>query len=242
MKLKSMRRLFLALILVTAGCAGASSTPQSQAVPANSARPRLIVVYPFSVDPSDITLNQSIVQRAYRSVSGTDESAQQEKIAHDIAANICHQVADGLRDKAYNAVCQERGVPITIDNALVVDGEFTNVSEGNRLRRTVIGFGWGASTLDTSVYLFQKNGNQPSQQILAFDTHADSGKMPGAAVLAPVGVIAGAPAAAVAGTNVAVGAGKGYTSSMSSYADKTSAEILSSLTQYFVSQGWTTIS
>jgi len=230
----------LSLFLVTvAGCAGASSTPQFQAAPATPARPTNVIVYPFAVDPAEVTLNQSIIQRAYRSLSGEDQSAQQNKIAHDLASDICHQVTAGLVAKGYNAICQERGVPIVGDNVLIVDGEFTDISEGNRLRRLVIGFGSGASTLDTSVTVYHKTTEAPSQ-VLAFNTHADSGKMPGAAVMGPAGAAAGGSAAVVVGANAAVVGLKSHNSSMGVYADKTSKEILDSLTKYFIQQGWTT--
>jgi hypothetical protein len=46
--------------------------------------------------------------------------------------------------------------------------------EGNRLRRTVIGFGAGASTLDTSVEVDQLISDS-RHLVLDFTTHADSG-------------------------------------------------------------------
>jgi Domain of unknown function (DUF4410) len=120
---------------------------------------------------------------------------------------------------------------------VIVDGQFTDINEGNRLRRLVIGFGAGASTLDTSVQLFQRTG-ESSSQVLGFTTHADSGKMPGAAVTGPAGAAAGGSAAAIVGTNAAVGGAKTYTSSAGFLADKTSTQIVDSITQYFAQHGW----
>ena len=93
--------------------------------------------------------------------------------------------------------------------------------------------------MDTSVYVSQKTSETPNQ-VLAFKTHADSGKMPGAAVMGPAGAAAGGGAAVVVGANAAMGAAKGYTSSMGVFAAKTSKEILKSLTNYFTQIGWTT--
>ncbi len=221
-----------------AGCAGASATQQSSMAPAASARPTQIVVYPFSVDPSDVTLNSSIIQRAYRNASGENESDQQDKIAHDTAENLCLQVVTALKNKGYDAVCQKRGVTVAGDNVLIVDGEFTDISEGNRLRRLVIGLGAGASTLDTSVELWQRTGGT-SYQLLNFTSHADSGKMPGAAIMGPAGAAAGGSAAVVVGVNAAAGGVKNYTSSNGFLVDKTSTQIVDSLTQYFAQHGWT---
>jgi hypothetical protein len=236
---KTVSRGWVLLLVVVAGCAGASSTPQYQAAPAVAARPSMVIVYPLAVSASDITLNQGIFARGYRSLSGSNEYADQEKLAHDVAENVCQQVTAGLIKKGYNAICQERGVPIASDNVLIVDGEFTDISEGNRLRRTVIGFGSGASTLDTSVSVSQRTGDD-AKQVLAFNTHADSGKMPGALVMGPAGAAAGGSAAVIIGANAAMGAVKGHNSSMGVFADKTSTQILDSLTNYFIQLGWTT--
>lgn len=232
-----IRKSGVLLAIVLAGCAGASATQQSQSAPLSSARPAQIVVYPFAVNANEVTLNQSFLQKAYRNYSGEDQSAHQSQIAHETAQNVCTQVADTLSQKGYNAVCQQRGVPITGDNVVIVDGQFTDINEGNRLRRLVIGFGAGASTLDTSVQVFQRTG-ESSSQVLDFRTHADSGKMPGAAIMGPAGAAAGGSAAAVVGTNAAVGGAKTYTSSAGFLADKTSTQIVDSITQYFTQHGW----
>ena len=237
MELNAVKRSYLLFTIALVGCAAASVSQQSQNVPINNTRPAQIVVYPFAVDTTDVTLNQSIVQRAYRSVSNQDQSAEQKKIAHETAHNICIKVAAKLSQNSYNAFCQERGTPVVESNVVVVDGQFTNISEGNRLRRLVIGLGAGASALDSHVDVFQKTA-QGTRQILDFTTHADSGKMPGAAVMGPAGAAAGGSAAAVAGTNAAMGGAKTYVSSTAFLANKTADQIVQTLTQYYAQQGW----
>jgi uncharacterized protein DUF4410 len=239
MRYGMIHRAGLLLAIVAAGCAGASVTQQTQsAAPAAGARPSQIVVYPFAVDPSDITLNQGFFQRAYREYSGENENAQQSQIAHDTAHNVCVQVATALTQKGYSAVCQNRGVPVAGDNVLIVDGQFTDISEGNRLRRMVIGLGAGASVLDTSVQMYQRT-DAGSTQLMEFGTHADSGKMPGAGITGPAGAAAGGAAAAASlGANLAAGGVKTYTSSTGFLADKTSDQIVTTMTQYFSQHGW----
>ncbi|HXW84347.1 MAG TPA: DUF4410 domain-containing protein, partial [Candidatus Binataceae bacterium] len=126
----------LAALTLVAGCAGASYQQQYQAAPAASTRPTGIVVYPFAVDANDVTLNQSIVQRVYRAAA-SNETEQQDQLAHSVASDICNAVAANLMNQGYSAVCQPRGVPISGENVLVVDGAFTDINEGNRLRRLV---------------------------------------------------------------------------------------------------------
>jgi hypothetical protein len=237
MKLSGVERSYFLFAIALLGCAGASVSQQSQSAPINNTRPSQIVVYPFAVDTSEVILNQSVVQRAYRSMSNEDESAQQKKIARDTAHNICVQVAASLSQKGYSSVCQERGIPVLGSNVIVVDGEFTNISEGNRLRRLVIGFGVGASMLDSNVNVFQKTA-EGTLQILDFTTHADSGKMPGAALMGPAGAAAGGSAVAVVGANAAVGGVKTYASSTGFLVDKTVDQVVQTLTRYYAQQGW----
>jgi hypothetical protein len=229
--------MYVLCAVVLAGCASAAVTQQAQQQPADFDRPTQIVVYPFAADASDVTLNQSIIQKAYRSASGDNENAAQLQIAHDTAQAICDQVVSDLTGQGYNAVCVQRGSYVAGGNILIVDGALTDISEGNRLRRLVIGFGAGSSTLDSNVSMYQRVGGNLNQ-VLAFSTHADSGKMPGAAVMAPVGVAAGGGAAAVVGVNAAVGGAKTYSSSTSTLAKKTSAQIVKTVTDYTTRAGW----
>ncbi len=220
-----------------AGCASAQVSQQAEQQPVDYNRPSQIVVYPFAADASEVTLNQSIVQRFYRNASGSAQNAQQLQIARDTAQAICEQVGSDLSANGYNAVCVKRGTFVQGANLLLIDGALTNISEGNRLRRLVIGFGAGSSVLDAKVTMYQRvNGNL--NQVLAFDTHADSGKMPGAAVMAPVGVAAGAGTAAVVGTNAAMGGAKTYGSSTQNLAKKTSDQIVKAVVDYTVQNGW----
>jgi Domain of unknown function (DUF4410) len=238
MRTSYIRSILGLLAFAAAGCAGAQVTQQSQAVPVTISRPAQIVVYPFAVSADDVTLNQGIIAASYRSFSGEDQTAQQLQIAKDTAHNICVTVATTLSQKGYSAVCQDRGVPVAGGNVLIVDGEFTDISEGNKLRRMVIGLGVGASTLDADV-LVQQHSEQGSRQLMEFSTHADSGKMPGAGITGPAGAAAaGGVSAATIGVNLAMGGVKSYTSATGFLADKTSDEIVDQITQYYAQQGW----
>lgn len=233
-------QLFLCLLVTIAisSCTSAKVANQTESAPAEAAsRPNQIVIYPFAVSPADVTLNQSIVQRTYRKLSGEDQTASQQKIATDTTSNLCMNVATSLTKKGYQAVCLQRGTPAAGNNSLIVNGELTDISEGNRLRRVVVGFGSGASTLDTSIHVYQRT-DSASQPLTNFATHADSGMMPGAAIMGPAGVAAGGSAAVVVGTNAAMGRAKGLTSATGYLADKTATQITDVITQYYSKHGW----
>ncbi|MGB3551819.1 MAG: DUF4410 domain-containing protein [Candidatus Binatus sp.] len=238
MKSKILSRIYVLLALAAFGCAGAQVTQQSSAGPVSATPPTAVIVYPFAVDPSDVTLNQSIFQRAYRNVSGEDESAQQLDLAHQTAQNICVQVAADLTQKGITTTCLQRGVPPAGSNVLILDGQFTDISEGNRLRRMVIGLGAGASKVDTVVQVIQKT-DQGTTEIIDFSTSADSGYMPGAGITGPAGAAAGGAAAAASiGVNIAAGGVKNVTSSTGYLVGKTSDQIVQQVVNYYNRQGW----
>ncbi|MGH7814582.1 MAG: DUF4410 domain-containing protein [Candidatus Binataceae bacterium] len=235
---KHLTGIFLIFAIAAAGCAGAKVTKSTQNAPLSATRPDRIVVYPFAVDSNDVTLNQGFFASRYRKWSGENVTAEQDKIAHDTAENVCVKVAATLAQKGYPAVCQNRGVPVTGDNVLVMDGEFTGVSEGNRARRMIIGLGAGASVLNANVQVYQRAG-AAARQIMQFTTHADSGKMPGAGIMGPAGAAAGGAAAiASVGVNVAAAGVKTHTSSTGFLADKTATQIVDIVTQYYTQHGW----
>jgi len=238
MKIQIVGRMYVLAALAAFGCAGAQVTQQSSAAPISATPPTAVVVYPFAVDASDVSLNSSIFQVAYRNMSGEDQSAEQLQLAHQTAQNICVQVAANLTQKGITTTCLQRGVPPTGSNILVLDGQFTDISEGNRLRRMVIGLGAGASKVDTVVQVIQKTP-QGSSELLDFSTSADSGYMPGAGITGPAGAAAGGAAAAASlSVNIAAGGVKNVTSSTGYLVDKTTDQIVQQMVNYYNRQGW----
>jgi len=234
----AQRPIYLLLATIVAGCAGASVAPQSQSAPVTGGRPSAIYVYPFAATAQDVTLNQGLFQRTYENLTNANSDQNQAQIAEATAQALAATIVQELQSKGYNAVQVARGTPISSNNVLIVDGEFVNINEGNRLRRMVIGLGTGQATLDTKVHVYQM-ANGSATQILDFTTHADSGSMPGAALTAPAGAAAGgAVAAASLAANLAGGAAKTYTSSTGYLAKQTADQSVTYMSQYFVQQGW----
>ena len=234
----TLRTVLVTFAIIAAGCAGAKVSGQSDQASIANVRPSAVVIYPFAVSASEVTMNQGFFQKVYVSMSGADQTQQQLQLGDQTAQNICVQVAANLTSKGITTTCLNRGTPPTGSNILIIDGNFTDINEGNRLRRMVIGLGAGQSTLDTVVQAYQKT-DLGSQQVIDFSTHADSGYMPGAGVTGPAGAAAGgATAAASLAVNVAAGGVKNVTSSTGYLADKTSAQIVDQVTGYYSKQGW----
>ncbi len=238
MRSQILSRACVLLALAAFGCAGAHVTQESSAAPISATPPSGVVVYPFAVSVSDVSLNSGIFQVAYRNMTDANTGAQEQNLARQTAQNICVQVAANLTGKGINTPCLQRGVPPTGNNVLILDGQFTDISQGNRLRRMVIGLGAGASKVDTVVQVIQKT-DQGSTEIIDFATNADSGYMPGAGITGPAGAAAGgATAAASLGVNLAAGGVKNITSSTGYLVDKTTDQIVQQVVNYYNRQGW----
>ncbi len=228
----------LMFAVTLAACAGASIAPQTNSAPVSLNRPATIYVYDFAVRASDVTLNQGIFQKTYRNLTDENQEQTQLQTAQETASLLSAAIVQELESLGFTATVIPRGMRVTGDNVLLVDGQFVEINEGNRLRRMVIGLGVGSSTLDTDVQVYQMAGGA-TQQVMNFTTHADSGKMPGAALTAPAGAAAGgAIAAASLGANLAAGAGKAYTSGMGYLAKKTADQSVAYMSQYFAAHYW----
>jgi len=248
--------LTFALALFIAGCSGSSenipslptagsltagatsSTPQVVGAPVAAGRPIQVVVFPFATSTADVTLNQGFGAKLYREYTDQNQTADQAQLAHQTAQNICMQVATSLASNGWNAACQPRGTPVTGSNTLIVDGIFTDVSQGNRMERMVIGLGVGQSVVDSQVTLYQFS-NGSTAELLTFTTHADSGMMPGVGITGPAGAAAGGAAAATTlGVDVASSGVKSVTSSTGYLVDQSAKQIVSQTNTYFSQQGW----
>jgi len=237
----SLRSSFLLLALAVAGCTSASISPATSAQPVNAARPNQVIVYDFAVSNSEVTQNQSVFQRVYRAATMNAEQQQASDLetGHEVAKDLSTTLVKRLTDLGFNAQAMQRGTSVP-NGALVIDGRFVNVDEGNRLRRLVIGFGAGASKLDTQVKIYQFANGTPAQ-LLDFSTHAESGKMPGAALTMGAGAAAqGGATAAMGAANLGLAGAKTYGSTMGYLADSTAKQVVAYFSQYAANQGWIT--
>ena len=120
----------------------------------------------------------------------------------------------------------------------LIEGQFINVDEGAAGRRIMIGFGVGKSTLDAQVQVYRVS-RSGRQKLLEFTTHADSGKLPGTALMMGAGAVAtGGVTAAGAAASGGIAGGKAYLGSVGYLSDKTADQVNAYLAHYFAEQGW----
>ena len=233
-----IRRAWLFVLLAIVGCAGASVAPQTQNGPASASRPTTVYVYDFAVTTAEVTLNQGFFQKTYASMSDENVEQSQVTLADQTAQALSFQLVAELQAMGLYAIRLPRGTPASGSNVLVVDGQFTDIDQGNKLRRMVIGLGMGQSKLDANVQVYQVV-NGASTQIMDFTTHADSGSMPGALIMgAPGAAVGGSAMVASAAVNVAAGGVKNYTSATGIMAKRSADQAANYMSGYFAQQGW----
>jgi hypothetical protein len=105
-----------------------------------------------------------------------------EAKAHQIVDTMASSLVAGLREKGLPA---ERLAPATGKlpaDGWLLQGLFTEVDEGNRFKRAIIGFGQGASTMDVQVGICDLASDHPREPFMVFGTVEDPSKLPGAVV------------------------------------------------------------
>lgn len=226
----------LMLCLLAIGCAKTSVRETGGAFASGLPRPERVLIYNFAVSPQDVQQNSSIFARLGRTIENTDQTAEEMQLGREVADALATQLTQKIADMGLNPLRADQNMPVT-PRSIVVTGHFAKIDEGNRLRRTVIGLGAGQSSMESAVRVFAP-GHTGLQELIVFQAHADSGNMPGAAVMGPAGAAAGAGTAAVVATNVALGGAKSYRSGAAQQAEQMADQIAAQLAKYFVQQGW----
>lgn len=226
-------------IILAAGltaCAGAKVKKTDYVTDAHMSKPDQVLIYNFVANARDIKQNSGPIASLMRHMGSSDESSEKQAMAREVADALAAELTVKLKRWGLNAIRVDQNMP-TKNGDLLITGTFTNIDEGNQARRTMIGLGAGQSSVDAKVVL-QTPMAAGYHELMSFSAHADSGKMPGAAVMGPAGIAAGAGAATTAGVNVAKGAAQKYSSETSTEAEHMADAISEELGKYFVKQGW----
>ena len=213
-------------------CARTVVRPETEVLSLGLPRPQQIIVYNFAVTESELKENQGSVKKV------PDEgisAGERHEIGRQAANALAEELVRGLHDLGFTAERKPRGTPIG-SHQLLIDGMFLDVDEGSLLKRLVIGFGVGASKIDTEVHV--RYGTE-HRKALDFRTHADSGKMPGAAATMGAGaVVQGGVTAGMAATSAGAGAVKAYHSEVERMAAHSAHQAVAYLSEFFAKQGW----
>jgi hypothetical protein len=183
-------------LLLAAGCKSSPTTADSaSSVPAgptnakagttvDPAKRRPVVVYDFIFDAGSLHPDSGLLANRQgpvkRIVGEVHPPETPDQKAARLAALLSETIAKELTAQKIPARRELRGTAVP-DNALVVDGEFLQVDEGNRLRRAIVGFGAGASEVlaQVAIYDLRQSRDLP---VLVYGAGTGSKPLPGAVV------------------------------------------------------------
>lgn len=194
----------VAVAVLVVACAPTKVRPVSSSRGDESLpRPDRVLVYDFAVSPEQVSLNRGLFARLGRDVSSAS--------ATEAELQIGREVADGFSTELVKRI-QRLGLPaeraaadqVAPPGTLAITGQFLSIDEGNRMRRTMIGFGAGQSEVKALAQVALQTAHGP---LLAeeFETKAESARTPGIGPM--VGPGAAVRGAAGVASSVAVSGG-----------------------------------
>jgi uncharacterized protein DUF4410 len=229
----SMRVLNGALLLAFATACGQTGIRNTTVTaPANLPRPEKILVYDFAVSEQEVKEYQGIMRQQ---PTIKDPAERERLLAKEVKDALADELIEGLRSLGFLVERVQRGTVAT-GNEMLIDGQFLTVDEGNPLHSLVIGFGSGASSVQTQVQVYQA---PKARKIMEFTTQSDSSKMPGAATTMAAGAaVAGGVTAGMVAANAAASGVKTYKSDVARMAADSGDQVARYMSELFAKQGW----
>jgi len=198
----------------------------------NLPKPSRILVYDFAVSEREVTEYQGIMRQQ---PTLKNPAERERQIAIDVRDALAGELVDGLRVLGFTVARVSRGTLAT-ESEMLIDGQFLTVDEGSPLRRLVIGFGSGTSTVESRAQVYQ---GAEARKLLEFTTHSDSGTVPGAAATLGAGAaVQGGVTAGVVVANTAISGVKTYNSDVARMAAASGDQVVRYLSEFFAKQGW----
>lgn len=215
------------------GCAQTNTSNVRMAEDLRVRQPLRVLIQDFKVDPSDVKISSSPLSKVENLTDSEHERNARKDIIQEVNSALYEELSSQLKDLGYTAIRASQGQGPGRDEVMIT-GTFTNIDEGNAVRRALVGFGAGQSSVDADISILA-----PQNQIIAsLKAHADSGKTPGAAVTAGVGAAAQAGTAATAAVSVAKGGAKAYKSATATQTSDIADKIGEEFAKVARHQGW----
>jgi hypothetical protein len=156
--------------------------------------PRTVFVADFHLDAADYHPDEGPAGV----LPGPAPGSIRERIGHRLPhpgaredpAATAREIVDSMSAALIESLAKERihaerlasADGVLPSDGWLVQGVFTEVDEGNRLKRAAIGFGRGATTMDVHVGVSDLAGKDPRKPFIVFGTAKDPSMLPGAAV------------------------------------------------------------
>jgi hypothetical protein len=174
---------FMLAAVLVAGCKSAKVTGEHSFAEGPATKPTVVYVTDFELAPQSIQREQGLLPvgdrlpgRVLGRLSG--EASDPESRARQLVNLMSTSLVKDLSKAGFSAARLQTGAAMPSAGWLV-RGVYTEVQEGNRLQRSLIGFGQGATEVQvvTDVYNLSQGPPKPLYELA---TEATSAKAPGA--------------------------------------------------------------
>src|SRR5208282_5500995 len=151
LKIITLGACLLAALFAT-GCASTKVSNQQTLVTGQLPRPGNILVYNFAATPADVPADSALANQP--DVDTTPQTPEQIAEGRKLGAQIATELVAQIQAMGMPAQQVPAGTQPQL-NDLVIRGYLLSVNEGSAAKRITIGFGSGASELETAVEGFQ---------------------------------------------------------------------------------------
>lgn len=154
-------------------------------------RPNIIYVSDFSLDAAHFQGEQGIgglvpgqrLKRLGQNLPPPLVSSVPGQQVEKIVAEMSRSLINSLGNQGFAVQRLSNSSSVTLpQDGWLIQGVFTEVDEGNRLKRATIGFGQGATKMDVQVSIHDLTSANPREPFIVFGTVKDPKKMPGAII------------------------------------------------------------
>jgi hypothetical protein len=229
----SMVPIFFTLVLV-AGCASTKVTEETPLVNETMARPNQIWVYNFIATPADFPPDSPF--KGDISAPSTPLTTEQLETSRQLGALIAEDLAADIRAMGLSAVQAAPGSSPQVGDG-VIRGYLVSVESGSTVKRFVIGFGYGASEMDTVVEGYKMTPQ--GLRSLGSGTLSSSGsKTPGMVVPAAMTIATGNPVGLIVAGGAKVYGETSGRNTLEGRAKATADQIAEQLKIRFQERGW----
>lgn len=221
-ELKKRAMLFRGLFCLMAAlaccsCASVSVKKQQYLSPNLPHRvPQKILVKPLAYYAPDVAVGR--------------DGEKLQQFQYDFQEKFTRELGDSLGSRISKVQPIAATAPVPRGNYWLITGRFDRVRQGSRLLRALVGFGWGATKLETSILVTDLSGAKP-RSFLLIETSGGSNALPG--VVTSTGYVLGG-VTSVAGEAQFLDSTR---TGLSFDAKRTAEEVSAALSEYLYQQG-----
>jgi hypothetical protein len=221
-------------LVVVAGCASTKVTEQTPMTSEAIARPNQIWVYDFVASPDEVPADSPIRDRF--TTPSKPLTAKEIATGRQLGTLIAEKLVADIQAMGLSAVRAGPGSSPQVGD-VVIRGELISIESGHALKRFVIGFGSGASELDTVVegYLMTPQG---LRKLGSGTLSSSGGKTPGTFVPAAVAIASGSPVGLIVAGGAKIYGEASGRNTLEGRAKATADEIADQLRIRFQDRGW----